>query len=158
MRKHLAVLSTAALVTLVSAGKVRAATLPAFPGAEGFAANASGGRPTGPGVYDVYHVTTLADDPTQVVAVVAPTQIAPTENAPTQIAAPEPPAGTDTETDGPERRSPLRAVAVAAVAIVVLVLLLLALPKGNTGAPETQESPSAAQARDLAGWFRDQAE
>jgi serine/threonine protein kinase len=103
-------------------------------------------RPTAAEFHE--RLTTLADDPTQVVAVAAPTQIAP----------PEPPAGTDTETDGPERRSPMRAIAVAAVAIVVLVLLLLALPKGNTGAPETQESPNAAQARDLAGWFRDQAE
>ena len=36
----------------------------AFPGAEGFAANATGGRPIGAGTYDVYHVTTLVDDPT----------------------------------------------------------------------------------------------
>jgi eukaryotic-like serine/threonine-protein kinase len=99
----------------------------------------------------------LADDPTQVVAVVAPTQVAPAESAPTQIAAIEPPAAT--ETQGPERRIPLRAIAVAAVAIVVLVLLLIALPRGNPDAPAAQGSPGAAQAaRDLAGWFRDQAE
>ena len=104
----------------------------------------------------------LADDPTQVVDLVGPTQIAPTRIAPapiavTQIAAPEHPAGS--ETIRPERRIPVRTIAAAAVAIAVLVLLLLALPKGNQDGPAAAESPSAAQAaRDLAGWFRDQAE
>ena len=102
-------------------------------------------------------LTTLADDPTQMVAVVTPTEIAPIESAPTLIAAPEHPA--ETETEEPVRRNPMRAIAVAGVAIVVLVLLLLALPKGNTGAPAAQDTPTAAQsARDLAGWLRDQAE
>ncbi|MNC93001.1 hypothetical protein D3C83_95340 [compost metagenome] len=77
----------------------------------------------------------------------------------TQIAAPEHPADTETTRTRLEWRIPVRAVAVAAVAIVVLVLLLLALPNGNPDAPAAQDSPSAAQeARDLAGWFRDQAE
>jgi serine/threonine-protein kinase len=88
----------------------------------------------------------LADAPTQVVAVVAPTVVAP----------PERPAEEAAE---PERRSPVLTIGVAVVAVVVLVLMLLALPKGNTGAPAANETPSAAQsARDLAGWFRDQAE
>lgn len=117
-------------------------------------------RPTATDFHD--RLTTLADAPTQVVPVIAPTEAPPTEiAAPTQIAPVETLPDEQTEqTEQPERRNPQRAIAVAAVAIVVLVLLLLALPKSNTDATASQEAPSAAAqaARDLAGWFRDQAE
>ena len=114
-------------------------------------------RPTAAEFHE--RLTSLADAPTQMVPVIAPTDLAPpTEIAtPTQIAPVE--TVTDEQAEQPARRSPQRAIVVAAVAIVVLILLLLALPKGNPDTPAAQKASSAAQeARDLAGWFRDQAE
>ena len=119
-------------------------------------------RPTAAEFHD--RLTTLADAPTQIVPVIAPTELAPPTElaAPTEIAAPTRIAPVETladePTEQPERRISQRAIAVAAVAIVVLFLLMLALPKGNTDATANQEAPGAQSARNLAEWFRDQAE